>query len=128
MYTYLNIPTELFSRAAFVAMIFLVILTYVFDQRISAGYQLRVPSPKILLIVIYALCILLVLFVPSIDGSVFVSFGSISTVNWFRIVAGLMLGLFLPGFVFISFFKNKLGLILLLTASVLLSISFNSIV
>lgn len=128
MYTYLNIPTKLFSMFAFMAMLFLMILTYVFNQKICVNLKFKVPSPRLLFLLIYIFCLLIVLFTPSANESVFINLSSLAIINWLRTGAGLLLGLFLPGYALTSLFKHKLNLILLLTSSILLTVFLNSVI
>jgi hypothetical protein len=126
MYTYLNIPTKLFSIFAFTAILFLIILTYVFHHNISINLEFNTPSPRLLLLLVYTFCLLAVLLLPRMDENVFVSLGSLGVVNWLRALAGLLLGVFLPGYALISLFKHQLTTISLSITSVLLSIFINA--
>jgi len=126
MYNYLNIPTKFFSMFLFTATIFSIIITYVFNQRINVILSFNSPSPRLLLLLIYMSCLLITLRSPSLSESVFVSLSSIGVVNWLRVVAGILLGIFLPGFCLMSLFEHKLNFISLLPISVLLSIFINT--
>jgi hypothetical protein len=126
MNTYLSIPTKLFSIFAFTAILFVIILTYVFHQNISVNLNFNMPSPRLLLLLVYVFCLLAVLLLPSANESVFMSLGSLGVTNWLRIVAGLLLGIFLPGYALISLFNHKLNLISLSVSSFLLTISIDS--
>jgi len=126
MYTYLNIPTKLFSIFTFTAILFVIILTYVFNQKISLNLKFNTPSPRLLLLLIYVFCLLTILLLSAANESVFVRLGSLGVVNWLRALAGLLLGVFLPGYALISLFKHQLNPILLSTSSILLSIFINA--
>jgi hypothetical protein len=128
MYTYLNIPTKLFSIFTFIALLFLVILTYVFNKNITVNLKFKIPSPKLLLLLIYVFCLLIVLFTPAVNESIFTSLTSLTAINWLRTIAGLLLGLFLPGYALISLFTHKLGPISLSVSSILLAVFINSMV
>lgn len=126
MYTYLNIPTKFFSIFTFTAILFLIILTYVFNQKISVNLKFNAPSSRLLLLLIYVFCLLIILLLPGVNESVFVSLGSLGVFNWLRALAGLLLGVFLPGYALVSLFKHQLNPVLLLTSSILLSIFINA--
>jgi len=71
-------------------------------------------------------CLLTILLVPDVNETVFVSLGSLGMVNWLRALAGMLLGIFLPGYALISMFNHRLSPILLSTSSILLSIFINA--
>jgi hypothetical protein len=122
MYAYLDIPTKLFSIIIFTAISFLIILTYVFNQDISVNLRINAPSPRLLLLLVYVFCLLIILLLPGVNESVFVSLSSLRVVNWLRALAGLLLGVFLPGYAIISLFKHQLNPISLSISSILLTI------
>ncbi|MGB9694175.1 MAG: hypothetical protein ACPLYF_04965 [Fervidobacterium sp.] len=125
MCAYLNIPTKFFSIFIFAAVLFLIILTYVFNKNVQVNLKFNMLSPRIFLLLIYVFCLLAVLLLPSMNESVFVSFNSLRMVNWLRALAGLLL-LFLPGYAIVSLFRHKLNPISLLPISVLLTIFIES--
>lgn len=125
MYAYLDIPTKFFSTCVFTAILFLIILTYVFNQKVYVNLKFNMLSPRILLLLIYVFCLLAVLLLPGMNENVFVSFDSLGMINWLRALAGLLL-LFLPGYAIISLFRHKLNPISLLPISFLLTIFIES--
>jgi hypothetical protein len=112
----------------FTAILFSIILTYVFNQKINVILKFDSPSPRPLLLLIYVLSLLITLLSPGVDESVFVGLPSLGVANWLRALAGLLLGVFLPGFALISLSKHKLNPILLLPISVLLTMFINTTV
>jgi len=128
MYAYLNIPTKFFSICVFTEILFLIILIYVFNQKVYVNLKFNMLSPRILFLLIYVFCLLAVLLLPGMNESVFVSFDSLGMVNWLRALAGSLLGLFLPGYAIISLFRHKLNPVSLLPTSFLLSIFIESTV
>jgi len=127
MYAYLDIPTKFFLICVFTAILFLIMLTYVFNQKVYVNLKFNMLSSRILIVLIYVFCLLAVLLLPGVNESVFVSFDSLEMVNWLRALAGLLL-LFLPGYAIISLFRHRLNPISLLPISFLLTIFIESTV
>jgi hypothetical protein len=65
---------------------------------------------------------------PGVDESVFIRLPSLGVINWLRALAGLILGIILPGFTLLSLSKHKFNIILLVPISVLLTIFTNTTV
>lgn len=127
MYNYLDIPTKYLSIILFITTMFFMLLTYVFCQKIRIILKLSLPS-KVLLPVIYASCLIIVSLLPSISERVFVYWPSVGIFSWIRVLAGLLLGAFLPGFTILSLFEHKLPPFLLLPVSFLLSVFINALI
>jgi len=126
MYNYLNIPTKYLSITLFITLVSFTLVTYVFHQRIHITFKLSLPS-KILLPVIYIACLIIVSLLPSISKGIFIQLSSVKMFSWIRVLAGLLLGIFLPGFTILSLFNHKLTPSLLLLSSFLLSIFINAL-
>ena len=126
MYNYLNIPTKYLSIILFTTAVSFMILTYVFRQKIRVILELSLPS-KVLLVIIYISCLIIVSLLPSTSDGVFIQLSSIGIFSWIRALAGLLLGVFLPGFTILSLFDHKLTPSLLVSSSFLLSIFINAL-
>jgi len=127
MYKYVDIPTKHLSIILFVTTVSLMLLTYIFHQKIRIILKMSLPS-KALLLAIYASCLVIVSLLPSMSESVFVDLHSIGIFSWVRVLSGLFLGVFLPGFTVISLFEHKLPSSLLLPTSFLLSTFINALI
>jgi hypothetical protein len=126
MYNYLDIPTKYLSIILFITTVSLMLLTYIFHQKTRIVLKLSLPS-KALLPAIYTSCLIIVSLLPGLSESVFVRLPSVEMFSWIRVLAGLLLGVFLPGFTILSLFERKLVLSLLLPTSFLLSIFINAL-
>ncbi len=128
MYTYLIIPTKFVSIVLFVALLFVLVLTYVFNHKISINFSLKVPATQFIFMLVYFFCLLSILFLPALSETVFISLNSLNGLTWLRTLAALLIGVFLPGYAILSLAKNKLNPVLLTITSLLLSIFINSII
>ncbi|MCW4005059.1 MAG: hypothetical protein NWF04_00460 [Candidatus Bathyarchaeota archaeon] len=128
MYLYLNIPTRLVTIALFLVLFDAVILIYVFNKSFQLSLNFKVASPELVLVCVYAACLLVVAFTPSLSSQVIVDLGSLPLLNWLRLTAGTLLGLFLPGYALITLFSHKLSSIPLIISSLLLTVFINSII
>ncbi len=128
MNTYVNIPTKLFSSITVTVLVFLITLTYVFNRKTALKFKIKIPSSRIVLLGIFASCLLIVYFVQNSYTGVTFSLDSLSIIDWLKVSAGILLGIFLPGYALISLFANKLNSILQSVLSVLLSIFINAVI
>jgi len=127
MYTYLDIPTKYFSIALFMLVLCLMCSVFIYNKEKTFSLTFNSLSFDILLCIVFAFSFLSIVLIPSADNTVFLDLASIGFMSWLRIIAGLLLAVFLPGFTIISWFKAQLNRISVLILSFLLSI-FISIV
>ncbi len=128
MDAYLNIPTKIFSILTFLILLDLIILTYIFNKKMTYNIKTRLPSSSLIFASVYVVCILITAFTPANNQHVVIDLNSIGFDGWLRVLAGLLIGLFLPGYTIITSFNHKLGRISLLLTSTLLAIFVNSLI
>jgi hypothetical protein len=127
-WNYLDIPTKISSITILVVLICLIIASFVFDIKFSKKITLRIHSNKFYIFVIYIICLLTILSIQPSNEGITSNLNFLSIISWLRVIAGLFVGIFFPGYILVSLFKHKLNAILLLLVSVLLSIFLNSMV
>jgi hypothetical protein len=76
-------------------------------RRFSFKDKFGLFSPKVLVAILYLVCLLLVLFIPSNTGTQFVSWLSIPAQSYVRLFAGVLVSSILPGYGLLQLIDRK---------------------